>query len=369
MKANILRLKLPPGRRILAISDIHGNLAYFTGLLEKLKFSSGDILILLGDMLEKGGDSLKTLRYIMGLFETMNVHPLRGNCDIWSDSIFRFGPENDSRLLHYMLRQEEGLVPQMCAEIGIPIAPDMDMEKMKASVKSGFEKELGFLRSLPTLIETEHYTFVHGGLPEGDLDELDAASCMKNDDFMNQGRSFDKWCVVGHWPVMLYCGDVTCANPIVDRKNKIISIDGGCVLKDDGQLNALIIPCDGSEDFSFEHFDPFPVRRVITPQEASARSTYIRWGDNKVRVLSEGNEFSFCEHIRTGYRLDILTKYLKGSGDTRICNDCTDYVLPLEPGDEVSVVEDTSRGYLVKYKGVSGWYFGLLEDAISFPQK
>lgn len=369
MKAKILRLKLPPGRRILAISDIHGNLPYLTGLLEKIKFSRGDILILLGDMMEKGGASLETLRHIMELSETMQVYPIRGNCDLWCDFLFRSGPESDSRLLHYMRYQRQGLISQMCAEIGVPVTRDMDMENIKTQVKAVFKKELSFLRGLPTLIETKHYTFVHGGLPEGELDELDAASCMKNDDFMNQGRSFDKWCVVGHWPVMLYCEDITCANPIIDRENKIVSIDGGCVLKDDGQLNALIIPYDGSEAFSFEHYDPFPIRRAATPQEASPHSAYIRWGDNEVRVLCEGSEFSLCEHIRTGYRLDILTKYLEGSGDTRKCNDCTDYILPLNPGDEVSVIEETSRGYLVKHKGVSGWYFGRLEDAGDCPCK
>ena len=62
----------------------------------------------------------------------------------------------------------------------------------------------------------------------------------------------------------------------------------------------------------------------------------------------------------TGYELDILTKNLYGeSGEVR-CNDCTDYVLPLEAGDEVSVVETTSRGYFVKHNGVSGWYGGEL---------
>ena len=33
----------------------------------------------------------------------------------------------------------------------------------------------------------------------------------------------------------------------------------------------------------------------------------------------------------------------------------------VEAGDEVSVVERTSRGYLVKHGGVSGWYLGELE--------
>ena len=57
----------------------------------------------------------------------------------------------------------------------------------------------------------------------------------------------------------------------------------------------------------------------------------------------------------------ILTKYLFSDGEFTDCNDCTDYVLPLEAGDEVSVVETTSEGWFVKHKGVSGWYFGELE--------
>ena len=184
---------------------------------------------------------------------------------------------------------------------------------------------------------------------------------MKNDDFMGQGRSFPRWVIAGHWPVQLYGGDICCANPVIDRRRKIASIDGGCVLKDDGQLNALVIPRNGSEDFQLVAYDRFPVRRVKSAQAASGRSAYIRWGDNVVQVLRRGEEFSRCRHVRTGYELDILTKYLYGGEDIVRCNDCTDYVLPLSPGDEVGVVETTSRGYLVKHKGVSGWYFGELE--------
>ena len=79
-----------------------------------------------------------------------------------------------------------------------------------------------------------------------------------------------------------------------------------------------------------------------------------------MRVLKRGEEFSHCRHVRTGYEMDILTKYLFTNDEYTDCNDCTDYVLPLKEGDTVSVVERTSRGYFVKHKGVSGWYFGEL---------
>ena len=125
--------------------------------------------------------------------------------------------------------------------------------------------------------------------------------------------------------------------------------------------HALIIPRNGSEDFTFTAYDPFPVRRVKSAQAGSKRSIYVRWGDNQVEILSRGEEFSRVRHVRTGYELDILTKYLYGESGVVRCNDCTDYVLPLKAGDEVSIVETTSRGYLCKHDGVSGWYYGELE--------
>ena len=142
--------------------------------------------------------------------------------------------------------------------------------------------------------------------------------------------------------------------------NYIISIDGACTLKDDGQLNALIIPEEGSEDFSYMAYDKFPVRTVAEHQAAGERSYYIRWGDNRVRVLRRGVEFSLCRHIPTGYEMEILTKYLYTDEEETTCNDSTDLILELHPGDEVSVVEETSRGYFVKHRGTSGWYYGKL---------
>lgn len=249
----------------------------------------------------------------------------------------------------------------MCDAAGVTVDENFDIDTYYKALGDMFPHEFEFLASMPQVIETDKYIFVHGGLPEGDPKTWDGWYCMKNDDFMGQGRKFDKWVIVGHWPVMLYRQDITCANPIIDRESHIISIDGGCVLKDDGQLNALIIPRSGSEDFTFTAYDPFPVRRVKSAQAGSKRSIYVRWGDNQVEILSRGEEFSRVRHVRTGYELDILTKYLYGESGVVRCNDCTDYVLPLKAGDEVSIVETTSRGCLCKHDGVSGWYYGELE--------
>ena len=356
--ARIAHIELPPGRRILAVSDVHGNLPYLRGLLEKARFTPDDVLVLVGDLLEKGPWSLDTLRYVTALSGTHTILAVSGNCDWWIPLMYSVGTAEDN--LWYINNKPFCLARQMCAEQGIPVTPDMDYTAMRDTLAERYADEFAFLRAMPEVLDTPHYTFVHGGLPEGAPETWDAWACMKYDRFMATPRRFDKWVIVGHWPVMLYHENIVDANPIFDREKKIISIDGGCVLKDDGQLNALVIPRDGSEDFSVVAYDPFPTAEVLAPQAASARSWYIRWGDAKVRVLSRGPEFSRIRHLRTGYEMDVLTKYLYGDGEECTINDSTDYVLPLNRGDVVSVVEETSRGYLVKHKGISGWYYGPL---------
>lgn len=79
--AKLLRPDIAPGRRVLAISDIHGNLPFFRGVLKKAEFTPEDVLVLVGDLFEKGEESLGLLRYLMELGETHTVYPLCGNCD------------------------------------------------------------------------------------------------------------------------------------------------------------------------------------------------------------------------------------------------------------------------------------------------
>ena len=80
-RATVQTITLPPGRRVLVLSDIHGNRDFFWSLLHALDFSPEDELILLGDLLEKGEESLTLLREVMELTKTHRVHMLCGNCD------------------------------------------------------------------------------------------------------------------------------------------------------------------------------------------------------------------------------------------------------------------------------------------------
>ena len=362
-RAVVIHPNFPPGRRIVAVSDIHGNLPFFRALLDKIALTPEDILVLVGDLLEKGQESLTLLRYVMDLCRTHTVYPLCGNCD---GLVYRFfkGDELDRRFFSFYLPQHpESTLRQLAREGGFDQTEDLP--RLRADLRAAYPEEHRFLSRMPTVLETEHLVFVHGGVPSLEhMDQLERWRCMKNDDFLGQGHAFDKWVIVGHWPVTLYRPDIQSAAPILLPGRRIASIDGGCVLKLDGQLNALILPQEDSKDFTWTAWDGLPTATALDGQEPSADPLNIRWGRSAVEVLEEGEELSLCRHLETGRTLYILNQYLRTGPNGVWCEDSTDYRLPVSSGDELTLVARTKTGFLCKKDGVTGWYYGRLSGII-----
>ena len=364
-KATVKRAEFPAGRRVIALSDIHGNLPFLKGLLKKIGFGREDILVIVGDLLEKGLYSLDTLRYVMELSRTHTVYTLCGNCDNLLRDFLATGGERDERFfrLYYQVWKRRSLLWQLCAEAGLPVERVEDLAAARRVLPERFRAELDFLWAMPTVLLTDRYLFVHGGVPREDrLEELDAWACMKNDNFLTQGYRFDRWLIVGHQPVTLYHPHVPCAAPIVDRDAHIVSIDGGCVLKADGQLNALFLPGEEGGDFTWTAYDGMPVMTALDRQEGSRDSVNIRWGRSAVEVLERGAELTLCRHLETGRVLPILNDYLYEKDGATLCQDSTDCVLDVAAGERLSVVRRLSDRTLAKKKGVTGWYFGRLAE-------
>lgn len=363
MKAVVRPIHLPPGRRVLAVSDIHGNLPFLKGLLAKAGFSREDILILLGDLLERHEDSLDTLRYVMELTKNYTVYSILGNCDnVVLDFVDGGGQDSERFYRDRWFRMgEKSVLVKMAHLAGASVDAPADYPAARAAIAARFRPELDFLRSLPHILINDDYLFVHGGVPREDrLEELEAYGIMKNDDFRNQGHTFRRWVIVGHWPVTLYREDIPSAAPIIDRDSHIISIDGGCVLKWDGQLNALILPETPGGAFSWVSYDGFPVLTALDSQAANADPINIRYGHSRLEVLERGGSFSRCRHVESGRVVDILTEYLCERDGATYCEDSTDYLLPVEPGDRLSVVRRLPDRALCKKDGATGWYFGRL---------
>ena len=343
MKAVVKNVTISPSRRTLAISDIHGNLPFLKGLLDKVEFGSNDDLFILGDILEKSAPSLETLRYVMELSKKYTVHTLLGNCDNITLAFVDGRDEIPDAFFAYWFesRKEKCTLVAMARLLGLNTDSPAGYPALREAIREAFAPELDFLRGLPHIFLSDDYLFVHGGVPREDgLEELDAYRCMKNDHFLDQGYSFRRWVIVGHTPVTLYRGDIPSAKPLLDYDRHIASIDGGCVLKADGQLNALILPQMPGGDFSYAAYDGFPVMTALDSQKPSENPVNIRWGRSRLEVLSRGPEFSRCRHLETGRELDILTEYLRQDENGVFCEDSTDYALPVTAGDRLSVVRD-----------------------------
>ena len=165
--------------RVLAISDIHGNLPFLKGVLAKAGYAAGkDVLVLVGDLLEKGQESLATLRYIMELSRHGTVYALCGNCD-HIDRVFlegRPGADEELRPVFEFWR-ERWLIAQMGAELGLEMKSMDDLPGLRRAVLEHFPGECAFLLSLPHILEAGNFIFVHGGIPREDrLEELDATA-------------------------------------------------------------------------------------------------------------------------------------------------------------------------------------------------
>lgn len=370
MKTKIQKINAKPRQRIIAMSDIHGHLDIMVQLLRKVKYSGDDILVIVGDLIDKGPDSLRTVRYIMDLSTVNQVYVSEGNvdehrlqylCDTTEGSAERFFD-----FVHWL--QEHwggGLILDMLAGLGISaehLTPE-NAESYKNRLMEHYATEIAFLRQLPTILDMGSYLFVHGGIPTDDLESLaetDRHDWLKNDRFMEKGYRFSRCVVTGHWPVSLYNHEEEQLNPVFDYDRKIISIDGGCGLQAAGQLNALIFP-DKDADMSeikYDYYDGFPILTALEKQEKAPPSLYIQYFDSQVEKLEEQDGMILCRHISSEKELWVPSFffYQEGDGSWHVDN-YIDATLEVNPGDQISAVYRNASGCYGKINGILGWYY------------
>lgn len=366
MEKKIIKITLPENKRIIAVSDIHAHCHYLEALLKKINFCKEDILFIIGDMIEKGPDSLKTLRYIMQLCKEYTVYPLIGNVDAWQVVLHdEQSEEAPNKMMEYIKVMKEWygtcFFCEMCQELGIEINSSADIQLAKNAHSQHFKKEFDFLRSLPTLIETQELIFVHGGVPTTEpskLEEYNLFDFLKFDDFVAKGLEFEKYVIVGHWPVTLLDNKIAQSNPVINDNQKIISVDGGCGIKDEGQLNALIIPSINNISFAYESYDDYKTGIAQADQEQSDNPINIRWIDRWITILEKGEEFTKIKHKQSGRVLEMPNKYIRNFTENAYCVDYTDYKLPVSKGDTLSIIDKIQKSTLVKKDGILGWYDG-----------
>jgi len=154
---------------------------------------------------------------------------------------------------------------------------------------------------------------------------------------------------------MNYTHDIPCFNPIINKEQRIIAIDGGIIPKPDmGQLNAFLIK-DG--EFSFDSIDNLPLITIEKNQRSSGGNLNITWFDRYIELVEEGDVFSVYKHIATGRTLSLpkVIVYTEADGRLSDCNYGTDYLLHVNAGDIVSFINKFGDRIFAKKNGTIGW--------------
>lgn len=68
--------------RQFAIGDIHGCLAELVLLDQEIRFCSSDVVVTLGDYVDRGPDSRGVIEFLIGLSKRCQLIPLRGNHEV-----------------------------------------------------------------------------------------------------------------------------------------------------------------------------------------------------------------------------------------------------------------------------------------------
>jgi protein phosphatase len=146
-------------------------------------------------------------------------------------------------------------------------------------------------------------------------------------------------------------------DPVISYEKRIIAIDGGNVLKPDGQLNAFIIE---SGEFSHTYVDKLPPFTVPRTRPESGGTVNITWLDRFIEPLQDDTlpaGLARVRHLATGRELVVPASrfYTDPDGRLGICDCATDYHLPVTAGEEVSLVEAFPDRVYAKKNGISGW--------------
>lgn len=211
-------------RRVLVISDIHGELEKFNQLLQEVKYDmQADQLILLGDYVDRGPDSCGVLNKVMELKEQGAI-VLRGN----HDDMMLAAAEGEPKAWERWMKN--GAVETLHS-----YEPEIDEWRIPET--DTFKKHVEFIKGLDYYYELDQYIFVHGGVhPETPLNKTDPYVFVWIRDEFHHGYRGDKTVIFGHTRTARLHSDKE-NNNVYFGKNNIIGIDGGAVYG--GQLNCL----------------------------------------------------------------------------------------------------------------------------------
>jgi len=191
-------------KRQIAVGDIHGCFDLLKTLMEKIiRFTPDeDMLIFMGDYIDRGKKSEEVVQYLGALKEKLpdNIILLKGNHEDLAYNALT-APDPDKEMLFWSLNGGSHTVMSF------------------GGIKNSREGLIPFIESLQLYYESDTHIFVHAGLPRGKaLNTATPEELLWDRDFSYDG---EKTLVVGH----------TVKSAVTDFKHgKIICVDTGAYM-------------------------------------------------------------------------------------------------------------------------------------------
>ena len=235
----VLQQALDDGNSVWVIGDIHGHLETFEALIERLNLSKGsqpiyqkknprkywpsplgDHVICLGDLIDRGPDSLGVLKLVEG---SENIHSIRGN----HDEMLRLSvsPKHGKMMKSWLKYGGVNTLQSFSDD------PDEQIE-----IARGW---LPFIESLPTELVLRDYRLVHGGYNlSKSLEEQNNQDRMWSRTIFSSEVAIDprRQVIVGHTTIQALSRDI---DGIWDNELEKMVLESGIwasdILLDDGR--------------------------------------------------------------------------------------------------------------------------------------
>ena len=184
------------GSRVMAVGDVHGQYDKLKKLMRKIKFDPAqDKLIFLGDLIDRGPESLQCFDYVMHL---QKQHPesviyLMGNHERemldYYDALAKTKDELDVRLLN---RTSQWLV----------YGGDKTLPQLQKLGAKALQNRLDYARNLPLYYRMGDFYFCHAGVKPGvPLDQQQEKDLIWIRSEFYEGYQGKETVVVGHTPI------------------------------------------------------------------------------------------------------------------------------------------------------------------------
>ena len=219
------------------VSDIHGCYDEFIELLDLIKFDESDLLIVNGDLIDRGPkDNFKLVKFVMKM---KNIVYLKGNHEeflirmldgeLSQRDYYRFGGKNTLYEIQNMKNKDELLFYYNYIK-KLPLYYKINVNSIDYTIThAGFSLDLELLSDEYgqfDIAETIKYQYKKDWFTffcSADIHDIKSAN-------------FDSHVIVGHIPTFSYFGD----NPRIYKGNLFTDVDCGCTYKN-GRLGCLCL--------------------------------------------------------------------------------------------------------------------------------